>query len=117
MYVHLFTIAWKQEGRLSPNFQGAQGWFYAQQFGEGIQANARKLAFFVFHGTGRCANAGRLGTAINTGQAIGACTGIGAQYTDAIETGIDADRPTHILHMGVESGGLGRAKSRMGLPT
>jgi len=56
--------------------------------------------------------AGRLGTAIGTGQAIGACTGSGGQCADAIETGVGADGPERILHTGIgEAGALGGRKA------
>jgi len=61
--------------------------------------------------------AGRLGTAMGTQQVIGAHTGTGRQCTDTVETGIGADWLAHILHTGMGSGGLVRAKSGTGLPT
>jgi len=67
-----------------------QGWFYAQKFGEGSWVEARKLTFFISHGTNR------LGTVMGTRQAIGTHTG--GQCEDAVETGIDADRPAHTTH-------------------
>jgi len=39
---------------------------------------------------------------------IGAHTDGGRQCADAIEAGIGADGPVHILHMGMRSGGLRR---------
>jgi len=58
-----------------------------------------------------------MGTATGIAQAVGVHVGVGAQCTDAIETGIGADGPACILHMGMESGGLGLAKNGTGLPT
>jgi len=86
------------------------GGFMCKNLGRGSWAEARKLVFFVSHGTSQpCAMAGRLGTAMGIGQAIGIHTGTGGQCTDAIETGVGADVMACILHTGMESGGLGRA--------
>jgi len=89
--------------------------FTRKTFGRRSWVEARILVFFVFRGTGRCATAGRLGTAMGTKQAIGTHTGAGTQCADAIETGVGADGPARILHTGTGSGGLGRAKSGTGL--
>jgi len=85
----------------------------------GSWVEAKELAFYIFAGlAGAPRHAGRLGTAMDTGgQAIGAHTSAGAQFTDAIETGVGADGPARILHTGMGSGGLGPAKSGTGLPT
>jgi len=58
--------------------------------------------------------AGRLGIAMGTGQAIGAHTGAGGQCADAIETGVGADGPARILHMGTEAGALDGLKAERG---
>jgi len=60
--------------------------------------------------------AGRLGTAMGTGQAIGAHTGAGGQCADALETGVGADGPVHDTGM-YATQSLWRAKSGTGLPT
>jgi len=44
-------------------------------------------------------------------------SGAGGQCKDATFAGIDADGSACILHTSTESGGLGRTKSRTGLPT
>jgi len=92
--------------------------FTRKNLGRGSWIETRKLAFFVSRGTGRPrAMAGRLGTVMGTGQAIGAHTGAGGQCADAVETCVGADVPTRILHTDAGSGGLGLAKSGTGLPT
>jgi len=108
-------ITREREGQLSPNFQGAPG---MQKFVEGVMCRGQKLAFWFLAGIGRlCATAGRLGTAMGTGQAIGAHTVAGVQCTDAVETGVGADGPARILHTGTGSVGLGRAINETWLPT
>jgi len=95
-----------------------QEWFYVQKFGEVVMGRGQNIGTFISCRTGRpCAMAGRLGTAMGTGHAIGTHTGAGVQCADAVETSISADGPAHILHTGMGSGGAGRAKSRVGLPT
>jgi len=76
----------------------AQAWFYAEKFGEGIMSRGHEIGI-VSRGTGRpCDTAGRLGTAIGTGNVIGARTVAGGQCADAIKTGVGADGLARILH-------------------
>jgi len=74
MYVCLF-ITLERKGRLSLS-RVHQGWFFLQNLWEGVMARNPKISIFVSRGTSwPCAMAGRLGTAMATGQAVGAHTG------------------------------------------
>jgi len=91
--------------------------FTHKNLGRGSWVEARKLAFFVSHGTTGHAP-WKAGWALRwVLDRLGAHTDTIGQCTDAIETGAGADGPAHILHMGTGSGGLGRAKSGTGMPT
>jgi len=83
-----------------------------QKFGERVMGRGQKMAFFVYRRTGwPCTMTCRLGTVMGTH------TGAGKQCVDAVEIGIGVDGWARILHTGMGSGGLWRAKSGMGLPT
>jgi len=87
MYVcSLITL--ERKGRMSPYFQGVQGWFYAQKicaflgqkFGEGLMDRGQKIGIFVSRGTlpAMC-HSKQIGHRNGTGQGIGAQTGAGGQ--------------------------------------
>jgi len=104
----LIGLTLEREGRLSPNFRGPQGWFYAQKFGKGVMGRGQKLAFFIIL-AGPAGHAPRqadwkLRWAYYTG----------GQCADAIERGIGVDWPIRILHTGTGSGGLQQAKAERG---
>jgi len=48
---------------------------------------------------------------------LGAYTDTDGQCTHTVATGVYADGPARLLHMGMRSGGLGQVKHRMEVPT